>query len=184
MSLITKNAAVLWLLLGLLLLLVVHGVLGGMGPYISGALMLAFIFFFTISYELKKRRSDITNISSSTVDVARSDDLQTPLSDSTFTSNSFNSKQDQKHKHRVLYLDNLKVFLTIIVVMHHTCICFYQRFNINVWIMGVGVYKTAFAVFGGRVIVPFSSSSIRQYHTYLTSLSIFHLFIDQVGSLL
>ena len=143
MSLITKNAAVLWLLLGLLLLLVVHGVLGGMGPYISGALMLAFIFFFTISYELKKRR---------TADVKRND-LETPLSDSTFSSNSFNSKQDQKHKHRILYLDNLKVLLTIIVVMHHTCTCFYQHFNMNPWVMGVGVYKTTFAVFGGRFTV-------------------------------
>jgi hypothetical protein len=114
---------------GIFLVVCIFLGLTGVGPIITGVLMVLFVLLGVMGF-LKPAVEQQEQQFSPSEDIERSP-ISTPLLESL-------------KRPRILYLDNLKTFLTVIVVLHHSACCFYSE----LWICGAGLYKQSFALFG------------------------------------
>ena len=117
--------AVICLLVAICILLALTAIADTIGHVFSAFCMVMFVAAFSIRYECFRLP-------------------ETPQQ----VDRSISSVINSPTRPRMLYLDNLKVALTLIVVLHHVAICFFGNIGDAYWIMQIGLYKSSFSCFG------------------------------------
>ena len=126
---ICREKAVIALLVAICVLLALTFPTGLLGIFVSAFCMIMFVMAFTIRYERCKLPETPQQVDRS-IDYSNTNVINSPT------------------RPRALYLDNLKTALTLIVVLHHTAVCFFGTFGMPGWIMQIGLYKSSFSCFG------------------------------------